>query len=364
VRGRRRSLTYSQLLHLKHDAMSSAVAAPSVVPSAGSHPLRFVTQPRLVALLLAALAAAAGALLVILTVTGMSLAPEFGYMAILAAAVGALAGYCHWRKFPWRLTDSASIVGIVLASLLLCGLVSCLGLRLGIPLADPMLARGDALVGFDVRRVASFVAARPALSALLNFAYNNSGPLCAAAVVWNLLTDRLQLWRLMATLIVAMQITALVSTLFPAHGAAVWLGVDALQGNGLPYGAGTYSVAEFGHFYSGSDLLVRGEDMGGIVCFPSFHTVMALVILQGFANSRLRWAAVPWSALTIVSTVPMGGHYVVDLAGGVLVWIVACRLATWACRFPQRAAGPAPWQERLMGSLQRLSGRRPVRDAG
>jgi membrane-associated phospholipid phosphatase len=150
--------------------------------------------------------------------------------------------------------------------------------------------------------------------------------------------DRVLLWQLVATLVVAMQITAIVSMLFPAQGASAWLGLDALQGNGLPYGAGTYSVAEFAHFYSGTELLVRREDLNGIVCFPSFHTVMALAILQGFANSPLKWAALLWSALTIVSTVPMGGHYVIDLAGGVLVWIVACRLATWACRFPERGA--------------------------
>jgi membrane-associated phospholipid phosphatase len=322
--------------------MSSAAVVPSLLSNAGRYRLPSVPQPRLTGLLLAALVAGAGALVVILAVTGMSVATEFGNFVLLAAAVGALAAYCHRRKHPWRLTDSAAIVSVVTLSLLLCGLVSCMGLRLGFPLADPLLASGDALLGFNVSRVANFVATQPALSWLLQLAYNSSGPVCAAAVCWNVLRkDRLLLWQVVATLVVAMQITAIVSILFPAQGATVWLGLDALHGNGLPFGAGTYSVAEFAHFYSGSDLLVSREDLNGIVCFPSFHTVLALAILQGFANSPLKWAALPWSALTIVSTIPMGGHYVIDVAGGVLVWIVACSLATWACRFPERGAQAA-----------------------
>ena len=322
--------------------MNTAAAAPTLVPSPRLRPPLPLGQPRLIGLLVGALAAGGTALILILAVTGMRVAAEFGSFVLLAAGVGGLAGYCHWRRHPWRLTDSAAVVSLVTLSLLLCGLVSCTGLRLGLPLADPQLARADALAGFDVGRVSSFVAGQPALSGLLQLAYNASAPLCAGVVGWTLLRkDRLLMWQVVATLVVAMQIVAIVSVLFPAQGAAVWMGLDALQGSGLPHGAGTYSAAEFAHFYSGSDLLVRREDMNGIVCFPSFHTVMALVILQGFAQSPLRWLALPWSALTIVSTVPMGGHYVIDLAGGVLVWILACKLAAWACRFPARTVQPA-----------------------
>ena len=319
--------------------MSSTAAVPPLLPFSGSLRLRSVVQPRLTGLLLAALAAPAGTLAVILAVTGMSIAAEFGNFVLLALAVGALAVYCHWRRHPWRLTDGAAIVSVATLGLLLCGLVSCTGLRLGFPLADSFLARGDAMIGIDVGDVSRLVAAQPWLSSLLHFAYIVSGPLCVAAVGWNMFRkDRRLMWQVTATLVVAMQIVAITSILCPAQGASVWMGLDALQESGLPYGAGTYFAAEFNHFYSGSDLLVRREDMNGIVCFPSFHTVMALAILQGFANSRLRWLALPWSALTIVATVPMGGHYVVDLAGGVLVWILAYRLATWACRFPERNA--------------------------
>lgn len=322
--------------------MNTAAAAPILLPSASLRRLQPLRQPRLFGLLFGVMAAGGTALLLILAMTGMSIATEFGKFVLLAAGVGGLAAYCHWRQHPWRLTDSAAAVSLVTLSLLLCGLVSCTGLRLGLPLADPLLARSDALVGFDVSRVSSFVAGEPALSWLLHLAYNASAPLCAAAVAWHLFRkDRLAMWRVVATLVVAMQIVAIVSVLFPAQGATVWMGLDVLQGNGLPHGAGTYFTTAFAHFYSGSDLLVRREDMNGIVCFPSFHTVMALVILQSFAHSPLKWLALPWSVLTIVSTVPMGGHYVIDLAGGVLVWLVACRLATWACRFPERTVQAA-----------------------
>ena len=329
--------------------MGSSVALPSLSPTAASFAPRLVAQPRLAGLLAAALAAGTAALLVILAVTGLSLAAEFAKFVLLAAAVAALAGFSWWRKHPWPLTDSAIVVSVATLSLLLCGLVSCTGLRLGFPLADGLLVRADALAGFDVSKVSSFVATSPAISSVLYFAYNVSGPLCAAAIVWNLLSrDRLRFWQVAATLVVAMQVTAIASVMFPAQGASVALGLDVLQGSGLPYGAGTYSATEFLHFYAGSDLLVTREDMHGIVCFPSFHTVMSLVILQGFANSPLKWPALLWSALTIVSTVPMGGHYVIDLAGGVVVWIVSCRLATWACRFPERDGQAGSWQGRLI----------------
>ncbi|HYD24129.1 MAG TPA: phosphatase PAP2 family protein [Croceibacterium sp.] len=336
--------------------MNSAAALPSLVPSGGYRRLPSLAQPRLIGLLSAALCAGSAALLGILALTGMRPAPEFANFLVLAAAVAVLAGYCRWRGHPWLLTDSAAVVAVVTVSLLLCGLVSCTGLRLGLPLADQMLAWSDALLGFDVGRVARFVATQPAISELLHFAYNSSGVLCVAVLGWSLVKrDRLLMWRVVATITVAMQLTAIVSILFPARGAAVALGLDALQGQGLPFGAGTYSAAEFAHFYSGDELLVRLADMNGIVCFPSFHTVMALVVLQGFATSPLRWPAVVWSALTIVSTVPMGGHYVTDLAGGIAVWIVACRLATWACRFPERDAGtdwPGPRLTRLIRGLR------------
>lgn len=316
--------------------MNSAIALPfskraRPVSEAGVRPVPPVAAKRLALVLLATLAVATAALLALLAATGMVLAAEFAKFMALAAAVAALGGYCHWRGLDWRLRDSALAVAFAIASLLLCGLVSSIGLRLGLPLADPRLVRGDVAIGFDVRAIVELVAANPWLSDLLHFAYNSSGVLCVLAIAWNVASrDRVRLWQAVVTIGTAMQVTALVSILFPARGAATWLGLNALQGHGLPVGAGTYFADAFAFFYSGSDPLITLEHMSGIVAFPSFHTVMALVIIQGFVGTPMRWLAVPWSALVIVSTIPMGGHYVVDLAGGLAVWISAFYVAQWA----------------------------------
>lgn len=312
--------------------MASPVAPAVLMPGAGRDDAVLVGLPaRLAGLLTAVLSLSLAALLAILAATGMALGTDLARFVLLAAAMVALAGYCRWRSLPWRLSDSAVVVAFVTGSLLLCGLVSCTGLRLGLPLADGLLARGDGLVGFDVRKVVAFTASQPAIAVLLHFVYNASGPLCIAAVAWRLVAgDRAGMWRIVATIGIAMHLTGLVSILFPARGAISAFGLQSLQGQGLPVGAGTYFAKEFARFYAGSDPIVSLKDMNGIVCFPSFHTVMALVIVQGFAATRLKWLAVPWGALTIVSTVPMGGHYVVDLAGGSLVWLSAYLLAGWA----------------------------------
>ena len=55
----------------------------------------------------------------------------------------------------------------------------------------------------------------------------------------------------------------------------------------------------------------------GIVNFPSFHTTLAILFV--YAVRRHGWALaifVPLNAVMIASTVPVGGHYLVDLPAG------------------------------------------------
>jgi membrane-associated phospholipid phosphatase len=49
-----------------------------------------------------------------------------------------------------------------------------------------------------------------------------------------------------------------------------------------------------------------------------------------FATRGIRWlfpASLVWNLLVIISTIPIGGHYVIDLLAGALVWLAATIIA-------------------------------------
>lgn len=307
--------------------MSFDATLPAI-PVARAEPVR-LPYPRLLLAVLIALVAGATALVVILSSTGLRLSDTFLPPAMLALMIAGVAGFSVRRRHPWRIVDASLLTAVKMLSMMICALVACTGLRLRWRVADELLASGDALLGIDVAAVTHAVAAMPLLSDLLYVMYTASGVLCVLAIGWHLVRgDRLRSWQVAGTLFLAMQATAIISIFLPARGAAAYLGLHTLQGSGLPHGAGTYAVGVFEHFYVGEELLVRLEHLNGVVCFPSFHTVVALTIVQAFAASPFRWPAVVIGALTILSTIPMGGHFATDLVGGLLVWLLAAWAAT------------------------------------
>lgn len=53
---------------------------------------------------------------------------------------------------------------------------------------------------------------------------------------------------------------------------------------------------------------------------------MALMTAAAWRDDpHLRGPMIVWNAGVIVSTIPIGGHYVVDLAGGALTWFLVYR---------------------------------------
>jgi membrane-associated phospholipid phosphatase len=74
-------------------------------------------------------------------------------------------------------------------------------------------------------------------------------------------------------------------------------------------------------------------NLAGIVAFPSFHTIMA--VLSAIALWRIpyvRWFAALLACLIVVSTVTTGWHYVVDVLAGLAIAalaLVAARGYAW-----------------------------------
>lgn len=245
----------------------------------------------------------------------------FGRFTVLAAFMAGLWAWCRARKLDPRIGDAALTVGAGTLSLLACGVISNVGLRLGAPTIDAQLATVDALIGINVEAAVRAFADFPALIDGLAFAYNISGAAIVVLIAATIVRGaRTLAWELVATVVLSMQAVALVSMAMPAVGAMVHLDMLDLQGAGLPAGAGVYHLEAFARFHSGSEPVLRLSDMSGLVTFPSFHTVLALLATQALSPTRLRWVGVAWTAVVIVSTVPIGGHYVTDLVAGFAIW--------------------------------------------
>jgi PAP2 superfamily len=66
----------------------------------------------------------------------------------------------------------------------------------------------------------------------------------------------------------------------------------------------------------------------GLITFPSFHTVLAILAAYALWPIRLlRWPAVLLAGLISISTLTTGWHYLADVISGVLVALAACLVA-------------------------------------
>jgi membrane-associated phospholipid phosphatase len=127
-------------------------------------------------------------------------------------------------------------------------------------------------------------------------------------------------------------VATICSVLLPASGAFEYLGLEPVFGADLPPGSGVYHLEALHALRSTTHLAINPFGLHGLVTFPSFHTGMALMTAAAWRDDRfLKWPMFLWNGLVIVSTVPVGGHYVVDLIAGAATWFLIFRYgARWA----------------------------------
>jgi membrane-associated phospholipid phosphatase len=130
----------------------------------------------------------------------------------------------------------------------------------------------------------------------------------------------------------------------PAIGPSGYFGIAPGIQALLPSGAGQYYLPIFQAYRPGGLDTIDLHYFEGVVTFPSVHICMALMAVDALRG--MRWVFVPmliWNSLTIVSTLPIGGHYGVDLIAGGLVWAA---FAWWSRRLEAHCidGGSAPAQ--------------------
>ncbi|MDE2404149.1 MAG: phosphatase PAP2 family protein [Sphingomonadales bacterium] len=244
------------------------------------------------------------------------------------------------------LADALELCGAFFLLVAAAALASAVLARLGVPLADDALAGMDRwlLPGFDWRRTMLWIDRQPGFGIALSHAYVSLNWQPTALFVWLCLTGhQARARRLLSALALALGFCLAIFPFCPATSAYVHFGV-------APAAVPSVRVLSNWQF---SDLLLRLRDgrvhdlgratLDGIVTMPSFHAAAAILLGWGFRPTRVSGPAVALNALMWLSAVPIGGHYLVDIAAGSLVAVLALGLTGGPRRSPshglRRAAG-------------------------
>lgn len=217
--------------------------------------------------------------------------------------------------------------------------VAIVGLRLQMPVSDRTLLFLDQAMGFDASAVLVRAFSLPHwLVSLMAFTYNSTLlAVCLTIIALAVIGDRVELWRGAMCFAGTALTTCLISALVPARGMVTWLTPQLVQL--LPAGSPDrfwVTYQQFGAFHESADAVLRLNSLGPAVIFPSFHTIMGLVVITMWRTRLVTFIpAFVWFMVMLPSTLPFGGHYLVDLLGGMIVW-ASCFI--WSLRLERKAS--------------------------
>jgi membrane-associated phospholipid phosphatase len=179
------------------------------------------------------------------------------------------------------------------------------------PLADGLLSRADAALGFDWLAWFMWLQFHPALHWMLSMAYASVPLQVAALLAYFACTDPKRIDELVLGTIISVGIITPCMVLLPAVGAWTQHGVGLVE----PWRGAILALRSH-------TLLTVGATQG-IVSFPSFHTASA-VLLANMARGR-KWflPVLVLNATMIASVMSEGAHYGVDMLSGLAVALIA-----------------------------------------
>lgn len=265
---------------------------------------------------------------------GIALASVGPLLGILMLLIAARHVYTRHRPDE-RIAATCGMLAVMIAAALLAAIISHTSLRFALPYIDSTLSAADAIFGIRAPAIVLAFAQFPAFANVLAVFYNTSLPVCFLCGLALALSGRAAradefAFAFAANIIFA----ATVSIFLPALGSTVFNGMEGTPG--LPPSAGNFHMATVDYFRNDPTAVFDLARLQGIVTFPSFHMVMALLVPHALRDTRwLARAAIVWAALVTLSAVVIGGHYVIDLLAGAITW----GAVVWLGRHGLRAGG-------------------------
>jgi len=250
----------------------------------------------------------------------------------LLRAVATLAAIGFFFDYTGRarqVSDAAHYCALWLSFAYALEIYSYILATLRMPMYDLQFARMDAALGFNWVAILDLITPHQTLQYLLARAYNSIFVQVFASIGYFALIKRSDRNReLMWIGMLSALITTSVAGLLPALGPYV-------KGDMPAWSAVLVTIR------NGSLTRFALADMTGIVAFPSFHTVLAILLVYVHRPPLRSFVPVAILNAIMLVAIPFAGHhYLVDMIAGAAVVAVSIVIVQTAMR-PRSLAQPA-----------------------
>ena len=189
------------------------------------------------------------------------------------------------------------------------------------PLIDPWLIEVDAALGYHWPSFVQSLAAYPDFARALGYLYHTSLPQIVLTICLLAALGRtLDLHRFLMVGIMTLAVTVAIWWLVPSIGPSGFMAIP----EDVRLATGLYFDAEYGaylrHLVETGPSRISPEMMTGVVAFPSYHMIMACMVVWYTRGTPLFLPALAINALMIPASLSHGGHHLIDLVAGVAVF--------------------------------------------
>jgi len=257
-------------------------------------------------------------------------ARHIGFHLILTVSdfhvlAGALVAMLAARVMGYeRFAVMAEFLAITLSMAMGFIVLSYLSMASSGALVDRQLEALDRAMGFDWLAGFKFLLAHPLAAKALDLLYGSENiQALYICVLMGLMSRKDRLHELFWIVFIATAITNAGAVLFPALGPFKTFGLES-HGGFLP---------DMQHLMSRHNLTFALSKMTGVICFPSFHTVMALVYVYAYRKlGALGYILAAINLLMLIGIPYIGGHYLTDMIAGAGVFFVSLGIVRLAYR--------------------------------
>lgn len=203
------------------------------------------------------------------------------------------------------------------------------------PLIDPVLIELDAAVGYDWSSLVAWLAGYPGLALVLGYIYASSlVQILLTIILLAALSREIALHRFLFVGILTLILAVAIWWLVPSVGPSAFQSIPEADrlATGLyynpAYGAYLRDLVEVG------PRVISPEVVTGVVAFPSYHMIMALMVVWFTRGTFAFLPALGTNIAMVPATLTHGGHHLIDLIAGLIVFAFAVWVAGRLIRHP------------------------------